>query len=356
MKNKINKTFLIAIVLIVFLSKCKSSKKGYTINGEIDNVQDQIKVYLKNNETMTIEDSTIINNNGYFHFKGVVEYPQKHSIIYKSKKGEKMHNLWIENTAIKITGTLNNLKDINILAGQEQKLSDEMYKKWSSFFYPKYNRLIKEKKYDSIHSLVNKAARVRLDFCIQNLNSYVAMESIYLNRNGISKDSLALILKDINSSILKSKYGQSLVLYSKSPDLKANESYIDFIAKTDKGVNIQISELLKNNKPILLIFGGLGCMGESGRKILKEFHKNYNDKIEILVFSSNKDEFYKGFKYDMDITLITDMKGDHSPIKIQYDIVATPTVFLINKEGIITLKSLGYGKNVNKEALKLLKT
>ncbi|MFY0603028.1 MAG: DUF4369 domain-containing protein [Flavobacteriaceae bacterium] len=333
---------------------CKVNDKGFHIYGKIDNVKEQVKVYLKNSEDKVIEDSTLINNRGEFIFNGIIEYPQKYTIIYKTKSSEKKHYIWIENTIITIEGTLNDFKSIKINAGNEQRLFDKMNEKWEAFFYPEYQRLTKEKKYDSISSLVNKAARVKLDFCVQNLNSHAALESIYLNRNGISKDSLALILQEIDSSILKNKYVKSLLLYTKSPNLDVNENYLDFSAKNVTGENIRISELLKKGNPILLIFGGLTCMQEKGRKILKEFHNSYKDKIEIVVFSDREECIYS-LKYKMDIPLVSDMKGDHSPIKIQYNIIATPTVFLINREGVISMKSLGYGNHVNVEALKLLK-
>ena len=178
---------------------------------------------------------------------------------------------------------------------------------------------------------------------------------LYRVRNEINKDSLGLILKKMDSTILNSKYGKSLTLYSKSSDLDVGAHYIDFTAKTLNGENISISEQLKKGKPILIIFGGLGCMQEHGRKILKDFHDNYKDDIEILafVFARNKEEWIYDSNYPLDITLLSDMKGDHSPIKIQYDVQVTPTVFLISEEGIITWKSLGYGNNVNEAAKKL---
>lgn len=183
----------------------------------------------------------------------------------------------------------------------------------------------------------------------------MAIEMLYRVRNEVNKDSLGLILEKVDSNILNSKYGKSLSLYSKSLDLDVGSHYMDFTAKTLNGESINISERLKKEKPILIIFGGLGCMQEHGRKTLKEFHGNYKDDIEVLafVFARNKDEWIYDSKYPLDIPLLSDMKGDHSPIKIKYDVQATPTVFLINKEGNIILKSIGYGSHVNEAAKKL---
>ena len=183
----------------------------------------------------------------------------------------------------------------------------------------------------------------------------MAVEMLYRVRNEIKKDSLELILKKVDDVILMSKYGQSLLLYSKSPDLEINKHFTDFTVQSLEGENISISELIKKEKPVLIIFGGLACMQEHGRKTLKDFHNGYKDNIEIIafVFARNRDEWVSDSKYPLDIPLLSDMKGDHSPIKIQYDVQATPTVYLIDKDGIIAWKSIGYGNDVNDAAIKL---
>lgn len=339
---------------IILFSSCKENYRGYTINGKIEDAHKQIKIYLTNDHTGVVKDSTTTDDNGNFNFKGITEYPQRYSVIYQSSEGKQNHFVWVENTTIEIIGKLSEIENVKIKSGKEQKLFEELEKE-GAFFYPEYDRLTKEKKYDSILFLIKRLSKVNLDFCIKNANSYMAVEMLYRVRNEINKDSLGFILKKMDNSILNSKYGKSLLLYSKSPDLDVDKYYIDFTAKTLEGKDISVSELLKKEKPILLIFGGLGCMQEHGRKILKDFHNSYKDNIEILafVFARNRDEWIYDSKYPLDITLLSDMKGDHSPIKIQYDVQATPTVYLINKDGIITWKSIGYGNNVNEAAIKL---
>jgi len=49
--------------------------------------------------------------------------------------------------------------------------------------------------------------------------------------------------------------------------------YVDFSANKLTRESVTVSQVLKNRKPILIIFGGLGCMGQNGRSILKEFHE-----------------------------------------------------------------------------------
>ena len=352
-KQKAPKLLFGAMLFVVLFSSCTENDYGYTITGKIEDISKQIKIYLKNDHTGVAVDSTETHD-GNFSFKGLTEFPQRYSLTYKSDEGEQSHFLWIENTTIEIIGKLKDIKSVKIKAGREQKLVEEMGI-GSSFFYPEYRRLIKENKNDSIRFLIKKLTKAHLDFSVKNANSYMAIEMLYRARNEVSKDSLGKILMNIDSAILNSEYGKSLQLYAKSSNLEVGSPYVDFTTETLEGTKISISELLKKEKPLLIIFGGLGCMQEHGRKILKNFHDTYKEDIEILafVFARNEKEWIIDANYPLDITLVSDMKGDHSPIKIQYDVQVTPTVFLINKEGIITFKSLGYGNDVNEAAKKL---
>ncbi|MEL7122931.1 MAG: DUF4369 domain-containing protein [Bacteroidota bacterium] len=346
--------FYLAAILVLS-SGCKNDDNGYIISGNIENAPQTLKIFLKNDHNGIVTDSTIANNNGHFMLTGTIDYPQRHSLIYQTDEGRKEHFIWIENSAINISGTLNDIENLIIEGGKEQQLFDEQEKE-QAFFYPELNRLAQENKQDSIEFLIERLSRVNRDFAVKNANNYLGIEMLYRFRQEINKDSLAHILKGLDNNILKSKYGESLVLYSNSPDLEVGNQYTDFTAKTLKGDEISASSLIKKGRPLLVIFGGLGCMQAHGREILKTFQDAYNKKIEIIafVFARNRNEWIHDSKYPLNITLLSDMKGDHSPIKIQYDVQATPTVYIIDKDGKIAWKSLGYGNHVNEAALKLL--
>lgn len=343
--------FLISTLLL--FGSCKKHDKGYTINGKIRNAPELKKIYLKNDHTGIIEDSTSTNN-GVFYFKGITPYPQRYSITYKSDNKGQSHFIWVENTKIEIVGKWDDMKNLRVDAGNEQNLFQEVSKK-EKVFYSAYNKLRKEKKYDSINFLIDNFDKARKEFFIKNSNSYVSIENLYRLRDKINKDTLELILKGMDETILNSKYGKSLSLHYESPSLEVGSQYKDFTAKTLDGQIVTVSQILKKEKPVLLILGGLGCMQKRGREILKNFHDVYKNDIEILafVFTQNKKEWFHDSKYPLDITLLSDMKGDHSPVKIQYGVQSTPTVFIINKKGVIHWKSKGYWDEVNNSAKEL---
>ncbi len=345
------------LLLLILLQSCKTDPNDskYVIDGYIENAPRTLQIYLMNDHTGIYEDSTSTHN-GHFNFEGTTTYPQRYSVIYQSDTKKESHFLWVENTSITIDGIWNHLDKAVIEGGHEQKLFSALEAE-GAFFYPEYQRLIEEEKQDSIEPLIHKLSQTNLNFCIKNANSYMAVEMLYRIRNSIHKDTLEAVLKTMNNEVLNSNYGKSLKLHYQSPELKVGVPYKDFSAKTLSGKTISISELTKKGKPILLIFGGLGCMQKHGRAFLKSFNENYHDQVEILafVFARNKDEWIQDSNYSLNISLLSDMKGDHSPIKINYGVQITPTVFIIDQNGIIAWKSEGYGPSVNDAVISLLK-
>lgn len=342
------------ILIIIGLISCTNQNKGYQINGEIDNAPEGAKIYFVNDHSGMTEDSAVIINDS-FSFRGKTPYPQRYSFVYKFALEKFDHFVWVENCEISIKGEWNQLKSVSIQGGQEQDISlgmDEAI----SFFQPEFNQLLKENKSDSIPLLINKLSKTLADYALKNSNSYVGIEQLYRVRKDLDRETMGTVIKNMTPDIRNSPYGKSLILHYNSPILNEGDMYQDFTASTLAGGSIKISELLEGGKPILIIFGGLGCMQEHGRSSLKQFVKEYGNYIEVLafVFARNRDEWINDTKFDLGIPLLSDMKGDHSPIKIKYAVQATPTTYLFDKNGTIVMKSLGYGESVNNMAKKLI--
>ena len=246
------------------------------------------------------------------------------------------------------------MENISIKGSHEQSIAEGLDQA-ASFFQPELNRLMEENKQDSISSLIERLSNEITEYAIRNYNSFVSAEQLYRVRNELNEDTLGNIITKLDTEILNSPYGKSLVLHHNSHIPEEGDFYVDFSAKTLTGELVSVSQILKKRNPILIIFGGLGCMGQNGRSILKEFHEQYNNEITILafVFARNRDEWINDSKYELEIPLLSDLKGDHSPIKIQYGVQATPTVYLLDSNGKVILKSTGYGEYVNSVAKKL---
>ncbi len=54
-------------------------------------------------------------------------------------------------------------------------------------------------------------------------------------------------------------------------------------------------------------------------------------------------------------TNVSDLKGDNGIIKTKYGVQAIPTSFLINKDGIVVEKFVGFDQDFNDKINRLLK-
>ncbi|TJY38074.1 TlpA family protein disulfide reductase [Pontimicrobium aquaticum] len=237
----------------------------------------------------------------------------------------------------------------------EDSINNILDKKYT-FFMLDFVRLTEDKKNDSLTLLRKNFAKDILELNLKNPDSEVAIEALYKLRLDIDKKAIAKVLNNVSAKLKNNPYVQVLNVYSHSKTLNVGDLYTDVSAKSLDGKEIKISNVLNQNKPVLVILGGFFCMREHGREILKNFHKEYGDKINILnyFFTDSKEEWIKESKYNLDIPLLSDLKGDFSPIKVIYDVQITPTVYLLDKKGKIILKQTGYGEDVNRTAKSLI--
>ena len=96
---------------------------------------------------------------------------------------------------------------------------------------------------------------------------------------------------------------------------------------------------------LAFFYGGLGCMGEDGRKELELLRRQTSlEDLQIVVYwpcRSLKDlqEVKKVFPFDF--IFVSDFKLDDSPMKIKYGAQATPTCFLTDEHHVVKVKCGG---------------
>ena len=99
---------------------------------------------------------------------------------------------------------------------------------------------------------------------------------------------------------------------------------------------------ITNGKQLLMLYGGLGCMGKEGREQLNQLHSqsSNNDFLVIVYWPCSSLEGLQTLKkeYPFDYIFISDFKQDASPMKLKYGTQATPTSFLTDKQHIVKVK------------------
>lgn len=200
---------------------------------------------------------------------------------------------------------------------------------------------------DSIINVYNimfeKANRKNIELAFKYANTPSGLRRLFMVRNHVSKDSLAKVLNTLPEEMQKSETGLNIKAHLETEQLAKGDALYAFPCQDEEGEAFNWETL--KGKQVLLLYGGLGCMGSEGREALKHLYEQTSRKnIEIIVYwpSSSLENLQAIRKqYPSDYIFISDFKQDASPMKIKYGCQATPTCFLTDKKHQIVVKSEG---------------
>ena len=200
---------------------------------------------------------------------------------------------------------------------------------------------------DSIINVYNvileKANQKNIELAFKYACTPSGLQRLFMVRNHVSKDSLAKVLNTLPEEMQKSEAGLNIKAHLETEQLAEGNAFFTFPCLDEKGNPFNWETL--EGKQILLLYGGLGCMGSNGREALKNLYEQTSRKnLEIIVYwpSSSLENLQAIRKqYPSDYIFISDFKQDASPMKIKYGCQATPTCFLTDKNHQIVVKSEG---------------
>ena len=175
----------------------------------------------------------------------------------------------------------------------------------------------------------------------------------FMLRLDIEKDTLQNILRKLPRDLRKSECAKAIKEHIVTKQIDVGMEFFLIDAVNADGHKIAWNEY--RNKNILLIYGGLGCMGRSGRRELAALREEYiDDNLAIVVYYSVSTlEELKDFRnqYSDDYIFISELMPDYSPFKIKYGVQSTPTCFVIDKSGTVVLKTVGFDVQQVKEQI-----
>jgi hypothetical protein len=201
----------------------------------------------------------------------------------------------------------------------------------------------------------NKIAhRKAIQLCLSNPDSPSALLNLYFLRKRISKGKLTNALNTIGPTLSSNEYAKSLRYYIDHEQLKIGDHCSDFKAQTYSGQSFVLSEVI-HQKDVLVIFGGLNCLGKEAVGYYVDLYSQLDkEKVEIISFlyAENKEQLApESMKYFNPWPVVSDLKGDHSLTKINYNAQGTPTFEYINSKGRI----LEMKEGPSPKSIKLLK-
>lgn len=244
----------------------------------------------------------------------------------------------------------------SVIICAQDAITEENYRRVDSLIWEDYQKQVEpimtslqaypEKK-DSLYAeyqrIYEEAQRRNLETAIKYASVPSGLQRIFMLRLDMPKEKIAEIVYSLPEDMRNSPYGKSIQKHIDTDQIKEGDKLYKFECTTINGNPLEWNTI--NGKQVLLLYGGLGCMGADGRQYLEELYKETSrDDFVIIVYwpSSSLEELRNIHEaFPSDYITVSDFLQDQSMFKIVYGAQATPTCFLIDNEGKIVVKSVG---------------
>lgn len=392
-----NHTFFAILFLVLTISTSNEKKINKTEQDHFKlivyakNFPDSTKVILYNNDlNKNIDSSYVINEQ--FKFSGKVDFPTFTYLLFFDKNKKRLEQFkffYLENNEMTIIGDYSDFMNGTVKGSHQSDLLMEYLSISKNLKYKRDEKLSPV----SIDSIVNsisypaikKGISVSIDvdsikksifykynnlieekenqFLFKNSNNQMTLNAlITFKKKKVSKDSLLLFYKGLDSTIANSTQGRQLYYFANNSNLEEGDKFRDIVGLDLKGNKHKISDHI--GKVILLDFWASGC-GPCRNQNKTEFQrlsKKYSESdFTLISFSldTNKEIWAKSSNDDnINWINISDLKGVNGENGKRYTITSMPNSFLIDQNGIIIKSFIGFSQGENiieKEIDKLLK-
>ncbi|MBC7440173.1 MAG: AhpC/TSA family protein [Flavobacterium sp.] len=361
------------LLVLVFCTLTGFGQKK-TISGFITGFNNSDLVRLYDYETEKYIDSTLFSDN-VFIFKNFIntEIPRQLRINIVSDHPFST-NLLIANEKVIVTGDRKDFPydikisgskfqdESNVLNDKLKKLQkerDEIVVFWRTDVADK-NEIYKEKL-----SKLNKRAEeidfkrdsIKMNYIDKNPNTFIALEELNNLKEKYSKINLQQNYNRLKDEFKSHYYGKAIETYlSVGQIIEEGDLLYDFEALNQYNKKHNLSDY--KGKYIFLDFTKEYCAPcETAIKELKILNEEYNNKIQIISFTSEKSKDYwkKGIlRNTINWLCLWDGKGTESKTIMKYGVTGYPTFFIINPEGKIIKKIVGHEKGILEQEFKKL--
>lgn len=363
----------ILLLLIIISISCKNENdKNNIISATLTGINGKMSIRLDSidsNYTNFRVDSIKGFDNVFKFIIPKSDTPKEYRItIFNDSLNEPITfiTLWFENEDISISGSLNELKELQIKGGKLNDIQNEfinIYKKYSS---PEIEKeLSSAKNQEESQAIFQKYANLiesdQLNLIFKNPNNLISLSNLIRITNRVSQDSLKLYYKQLDNILRTSKNGELLAEFIKYPKINIGDSVQDFSAKDLEGNLIKLSDF--KGKIILLDFWASWCVPchQQNQKEFSELYEKYkNQNLVIISYSLDvkvaKEAWRKASQNDKISWInISNLKGFDDPISKQYKISSIPNSFLIDQNGTIVNSFNGYDSENSTIEIEIIK-
>lgn len=371
---KIKSLILLLLGLIIFLS-CNQhvlNDKTFILTGRVDGTNTEYLILHYNDSSNVRKSDTIHINDNVFFKEGTINNTQKVAIT-SNLSGDYIDSngllFFLEPNKIDLTLKEGYFDKAEIHGSKTQIENDNLERTIKPFYEKiqsikaKRQKLIEKKKQSNSKDLTieienltkewlkveGKIKNVKINYMINNPQSYLSADLINLHKRLIPNDSLILLYDNLDLIMQKSSYGLQIKEQIELYVVNSGDIAPNFSGEDISGKKISLNQFL--GKTILLDFGADWCVPckkeiPEVKRIYSEFHSK---GLEIIGISFDKDrtswkENIENEKMNWHHIYEGLNNTKKSSISKMYSVQPIPAYILINEKGIIVDRYRGADK------------
>lgn len=349
------KLILSLLAALIICSGCNSKQFQVTLNFE-NAAEDEQKVYL----LKIVDNKEVVIDSALFVGEKVVltapnDDPQTaYYLVFEKSDKCGVFPFFTENQNTTISGHLEDYPDWTVkgcpvmdewAAYRESLMSMEeqmkaLYNEWMMAVYMQGDTIRAAEIEEAFNIQMEEYNNKSLDYIRNHPDSYLAHFILDQEKEGLDFE----VVKEIASGFTtESMYSKKIKDYIETTErVQIGKPFIDFTLQTADGKDVNLAEVIKNNKVTLIDFWASWCgpCRIENPNVKAAYEKYHAKGLEIIGISVDKDEAAWLKAVEVDSLPWTHVRDIDHAVSLKYQVNYIPSNFLFDQNGVIIAKEL----------------